>query len=107
MGPRIIVIKKGGHGSLLFHPDGNFAIPAYPVTQFIDPTGAGDSYAGALIGYLASANSTSFPTMKKAVAYATAVSSLTVESFSVDRLSGAGRKVIDQRYRALSALTRF
>lgn len=107
MGPRIIVIKKGGHGSLLFHPDGNFAIPAYPVTKFIDPTGAGDSYAGALIGYLASANSTSFPTMKKAVAYATAVSSLTVESFSVDRLSAAGHKVIDQRYRALSALTRF
>lgn len=107
MGPKIIVIKKGSHGSLLFHPDGFFAIPAYPVTKFIDPTGAGDSYAGALIGYLASVNSTDFAAMKKAVAYATAVSSLTVESFSVERLSAAGRKTIDQRYRALSALTKF
>src|SRR3954464_3316103 len=51
MGPRIIVLKKGEHGSLLFHRDGFFAIPAYPVTKFVDPTGAGDSYAGALIGY--------------------------------------------------------
>ena len=106
MGPRIIVIKKVG-------TDHSYSTPTatchsrLPGDKFIDPTGAGDSYAGALIGYLASANSTSFPTMKKAVAYATAVSSLTVESFSVDRLSAAGHKVIDQRYRALSALTRF
>jgi len=107
MGPRIVVIKKGGHGSVLFHPDGMFAIPAYPVEKFIDPTGAGDSYAGAIIGYLASRNRADFPTLKKAVAYATAVSSLTVESFSVNRLSTAGRATIDRRYRQLQALTRF
>ncbi len=107
LGPRCIVIKKGGHGSLLFHPDGFFAIPAYPVTKFVDPTGAGDSYAGALLGYLASVNRTDFAAMKKAVAYATAVSSLTVESFSVDRLSAAGRKTIDRRYQALRDLTQF
>jgi sugar/nucleoside kinase (ribokinase family) len=107
MGPRTVVIKKGGHGSLLFHPDGYFAVSAYPVTKFIDPTGAGDSYAGAMIGYLASVNRTDFAAMKKAVAYATAVSSLTVESFSVDRLSSAGRKTIDARYKELVEITRF
>lgn len=77
------------------------------MTKFVDPTGAGDSYAGALIGYLASVNRTDFAAMKKAVAYATAVSSLTVESFSVDRLSAAGRKTIDRRYQALRDLTQF
>ena len=107
MGPRMVVIKKGPHGSLLFHPDGYFAMSAYPVTKFVDPTGAGDSYAGALIGYLASVGRTDFAALKKGVAYATAVSSLTVESFSVKRLSAAGRKTIDRRYRELVALTRF
>ncbi len=106
MGPRIVVIKKGAHGSLLFHPGGYFAMSAYPVTKFVDPTGAGDSYAGALIGSLAAANRTDFTALKKAVAYATAVSSLTVESFSVNRLSGAGRATIDRRYRELVAMTR-
>ncbi|MBI5769914.1 MAG: sugar kinase [Verrucomicrobia bacterium] len=107
MGPRIVVIKKGAHGSLLFHPDGFFAIPAYPVTKFIDPTGAGDSYAGAMIGYLASVNRTDFAAMKKAVAYATAVSSLTVESFSVNRLSAGGRRSVDARFKELAANSRF
>ena len=107
MGPRIVVIKKGAHGSLLFHPNGYFAISAYPVTKFIDPTGAGDSYAGAIVGYLASVNRTDFAALKKAVAYATAVSSLTVESFSVDRLSTGGRKTIDARVKELERMTRF
>ena len=107
MGPRTVVIKKGAHGSLLFHADGYFAMSAYPVTKLVDPTGAGDSYAGALLGYLASVNRTDFAALKKAVAYATAVSSLTVESFSVDRLSAAGRKTIDARYRELEKITRF
>lgn len=106
MGPRSVVIKKGAHGSLLFHRDGYFAIPAYPVTKFVDPTGAGDSYAGALVGYLASVNRTDFAAMKKAVAYATAVSSLTVESFSVNRLSASGRPTIDARLKELVRITR-
>src|ERR1035437_295773 len=107
MGSHSVVIKKGGHGSLLFHRDGYFAIPAYPVTKIVDPTGAGDSYAGALIGYLASVNRTDFAALKKAVAYATAVSSLTVESFSVNRLSTAGRKTINARLQDLVRLSRF
>jgi len=107
MGPRIVVIKKGAHGSMLFHPEGLFAISAYPVSNFVDPTGAGDSYAGALLGSLAAANRTDFAALKQAVAYATAVSSLTVESFSVNSLSAAGRREIDTRFRKLRQLTRF
>ena len=107
MGPKSVVIKKGPHGSSLFHKDGYFAISAYPVPRLIDPTGAGDSYAGALIGYLASVNRTDFAALRKAVAYATAVSSLTVESFSVNRLSSAGRRTIDARFRELQAMARF
>ena len=106
-GPRSVVIKKGAHGSLLFHAGGYFAIPAYPVTKLVDPTGAGDSYAGAIIGYLASVDRTDFSALKKALAYATAVSSLTVESFSVNRLSAAGRRTIDARLRELVRITRF
>ena len=107
MGPRIVIVKKGSHGSLLFHPDGFFALPAYPVTRLTDPTGAGDSYAGALIGYLASVNRTDFASLKKAIAYATACASLTVESFGVNRLSAGGRRAIDARYRELERMTRF
>ena len=107
MGPRIVVIKKGEHGSALFHPEGLFAIPAFPIKKFVDPTGAGDSYAGALIGYLASVNRADFSALRRAVAYATAVSSLTVESFSVNRLSSAGRRTIEARFRELRTLTRF
>src|SRR5258708_13740 len=107
MGPKIVIIKKGSHGSLLFHPDGFFAISAYPVTKFADPTGAGDSYAGALIGYLASVNRSDFAPLKRAIAYATACASLTVESFSTDRLERAGRKAIDARLKELIALTQF
>jgi sugar/nucleoside kinase (ribokinase family) len=107
MGPRIVIVKKGSHGSLLFHPDGFFALPAYPVARLVDPTGAGDSYAGALIGYLASVNRTDFATLRKAIAYATACASLTVESFGVNRLSAAGRSAINLRYKDLVRITRF
>lgn len=107
MGPEIVIVKKGSHGSLLFHPDGFFALPAYPVTKLADPTGAGDSYAGALIGYLASVNRTDFGALKKAIAYATACASLTVESFSTDRLEKAGRSTIDKRLQELIAITKF
>ncbi len=105
MGPKIVIIKKGSHGSLLFHPQGFFAIPAYPVSKVIDPTGAGDSYAGALIGYLASVNKTDYKSLKTAIGYATACASLTVESFGTNRLSAAGRKEIDKRFKILKTVT--
>ncbi len=107
MGPKIVVIKKGANGAALFHTAGYFAIPAYPITKLVDPTGAGDSFAGAIIGYLAALNRTDFSALKRALAYATAVASLTVESFSVDRLSDAGKATIDQRYRTMIDITRF
>lgn len=107
MGPEIVVIKKGGNGAALFHPEGYFTLPAYPIDKLVDPTGAGDSFAGALTGYMAANNSNSFATLKKAMAFATATASLTVESFSVDRLSEAGRRTIDERYKALVEITRF
>jgi cytidine kinase len=107
MGPKIVVVKRGANGAVLFHPAGFFTIPAYPTAKLVDPTGAGDSFAGALVGYLAAVNRTDFAALKKAMAYATAVASLTVESFSVDRLSSAGRDTIDLRYRALINITRF
>ena len=104
MGPKVVVIKKGEHGSILFHPDGLFAYPAYPVTGVVDPTGAGDSYLGALVGYLASQDRTDFTALKKAILYATATASLTVESFSCDRLEQAGRDAIEGRYQELLQL---
>jgi sugar/nucleoside kinase (ribokinase family) len=104
MGPKTVVIKKGEHGSILFHSDGIFAFPAYPVTRVEDPTGAGDSYLGALVGFLASQDRTDFAALKKAIVYATATASLTVESFSCDRLEQAGREAIDRRYEELLQL---
>src|SRR5690606_6331501 len=71
MGPRMVLIKKGEHGSLLFHPDGLFAFPAYPVADLRDTTGAGDSYLGALIAHLAAENRHDLPALKHGIAYAT------------------------------------
>ncbi|BET65479.1 PfkB family carbohydrate kinase [Opitutales bacterium ASA1] len=107
LGPRIVLIKKGAHGSVLFHPEGLFALPAYPVERVADPTGAGDSYAGALVGALAAAGDVSIASMRRAVAYATVTASLTVESLGVDRLAEAGRAEIDRRCAELHRLTAF
>jgi cytidine kinase len=101
MGPSMVVIKKGEHGSLLFHPHGLFAFPAYPVEDLHDTTGAGDSYLGALIGQLAAENRTDLRALKHAIAYATATASLTVEAFGCRKLEEAGREAIDQRYQRL------
>jgi sugar/nucleoside kinase (ribokinase family) len=92
---------------MLFHGAGLFSIPAYPIERLVDPTGAGDSFAGAIIGFLASLHRSDFAALKRALAYATAVASLTVESFSVTRLSNAGRSTVDQRYRGMINYTRF
>jgi len=106
MGPRQVVIKKGSHGALLFTQDSLFAVPAYPVTELRDPTGAGDSFAGALLGYLAAVNDTSPAAMRRAMAYATVTASLTVEAFSCDRLESAGAAAIAGRYQELLAMVR-
>jgi sugar/nucleoside kinase (ribokinase family) len=104
MGPKTVIIKKGEHGAILFHEDGMFALPAYPVTELRDPTGAGDSFAGALIGRLASRNRSDFQAIKEAMVYATCTASLTVEAFGCDRLESAGVKVIKERSDTLHRL---
>jgi hypothetical protein len=101
---KTVIIKKGEHGAVLFHEEGLFMLPAYPVTELRDPTGAGDSFAGALLGYLASAGATDFATLKQAMVYGTAVASLTVEAFSTDRLAKAGCREIRARRKELLKL---
>jgi sugar/nucleoside kinase (ribokinase family) len=103
-GCKTVIIKKGEHGAVLFHEEGMFALPAYPVTELRDPTGAGDSFAGALLGYLAAAGTTDFATLKQAMVYGTAVASLTVEAFSTDRLAKAGCREIRARRKELLKL---
>jgi sugar/nucleoside kinase (ribokinase family) len=105
LGPRIVLIKKGPHGAVLFHPDGLFALPAYPVTRVVDPTGAGDSFAGALLGCLAAAGRTDLAALRRATAYATVTASLTVEALGVDRLESAGRAAIDARFTEIVRMT--
>ena len=104
MGPDSVIIKKGEHGAILFHEDGLFALPAYPVKQLHDPTGAGDSFAGALIGRLSSRNRSDFSAIKEAMLYATCTASLTVEAFGCDRLESAGKSEIEDRVSSLHRL---
>jgi len=105
-GARSVLVKKGEHGALLFHPEGMFAIPSYPVTALRDPTGAGDSFAGAFIGVLAALDRVDFAALRLAALYATAVASLTVESFSCDRLESAGIAEIEKRADEIRDMTR-
>jgi len=104
LGPETVIIKKGEHGAILFHKEGSFALPAYPVTELRDPTGAGDSFAGALIGRLASRNRTDFAAIKEAILYGTCTASLTVEAFGCDRLESAGASAIEERVAELKKL---
>lgn len=86
MGPRQVVIKKGEHGVLLFDGQQFFALPAFPLESVFDPTGAGDTFAGGMMGYLASTKDFSFENLKKAVAIGSVVASFTVEDFGLERL---------------------
>ncbi len=97
MGAKAVIIKKGEHGSMLFCDDGFFTMGTYPVRDLYDPTGAGDSYAGALIGYIASKGDASFETLKRAMLAAAATSSITVESFSCYKLEKSGMEEISRR----------
>ena len=104
MGPESVIVKKGEHGAILFHEDGMFALPAFPVTELRDPTGAGDSFAGALMGRLSSKNRYDFHSIKEAMVYATCTASLTVEAFGCDRLESAGVEAIKERTEKLLKL---
>ncbi len=97
MGPRFVVIKKGEHGAMFFSQHETYVLPAYPTERVIDPTGAGDSFAGGMMGYLASHGNFEPKTLKEAMAYGILVASYTVEDFSLDRLQNIGRADLDSR----------
>src|SRR3954464_9820024 len=86
MGPKYLIIKKGEHGALLFHENRVFFAPALPLEDVFDPTGAGDTFAGGFMGYLASTRDLSFENMKRAVIYGSAMASFCVEKFGAQRL---------------------
>ena len=96
-GPAKVVIKKGEHGVLVFDEGKFFPLPGYPLETVFDPTGAGDTFAGALMGYLAETRDLSFENLKRASAYGAVVASFTVEDFSLDRLRRLDRKQIEER----------
>ncbi|HLJ97787.1 MAG TPA: PfkB family carbohydrate kinase [Gemmataceae bacterium] len=97
MGPKFVILKKGEHGAMLISHDGVYVLPAYPTENVIDPTGAGDSFAGGILGYLASDGHLPPGRLRRAMAYGTVVASLTVEGFGLDRLRAARREEIDSR----------
>ena len=97
LGPKFVIIKKGEHGALFLSRSQTFVMPAFPVAEVIDPTGAGDSFAGGFMGYLASAGNSDMGSLKKAMAYGTVIASLAVEDFSLRRFQRTGRDEIDRR----------
>lgn len=107
LGPRAVVIKKGEHGALLFSRDGIFSAPGLPLEKVVDPTGAGDSFAGGFMGYLAQTGETDFPALKKAVIYGSVMASFNVEDFSLERLKTVSPGDIKERYRQFQALVDF
>ena len=107
MGPKYVVIKQGSHGSVLSGPRGLFLCPAYPLRAVVDPTGAGDSFAGAMMGYLAAAKGPVEQHIRRATIYGTAVASFCCEGFGLKCTSQLTRPRIEMRVRELEKLTRF
>jgi sugar/nucleoside kinase (ribokinase family) len=107
LGPTRAVIKKGEHGAALFAPGGIFALPAVPLERVVDPTGAGDSFAGGLLGSLAAEGECTDRAMRRAMALGSVLASLTVEDFGLERLRTASRREIAARYEELRHMTHF
>ena len=99
LGPRYVIVKKGEHGSMLVSRDEVYLLPAFPVCDVKDPTGAGDSFAGAFMGYLAHKGKPSPSAVKRAMLCGTVAASFTVEAFSLDRLGTLKRRALDRRVR--------
>ncbi len=107
LGPNIVVLKKGEHGCMLFQGENVFSAPAFPLRHVADPTGAGDTFAGGFMGYLAERDATDWATLCKAVIHGTVVASYTCEQFGPDRLTTLTRDEILRRYEAIKRLTHF
>ncbi len=104
LGPRFIVLKKGEHGAFLFGDDVHFSIPAYPVENVVDPTGAGDCFAGGFMGYLASVDNTQGQTLRRAMLFGTVTASFCVEGFSVEELESRDRSHVETRFNELLSI---
>lgn len=98
-GPRYVIIKKGEHGAILFTPDSVFFAPGYPLEEVFDPTGAGDAFAGGLMGFLAQCGRLDDADLRRAVVYGSAMGSFAVERFSVERFENLTAEEIDDRVR--------
>lgn len=107
MGPRFLVIKKGEHGALLFHQNNVFFAPALPLEDVFDPTGAGDTFAGGFIGYLASTRDISFDNMKRGIIYGSALASFCVEKFGNQRLQELTEAELQNRVQEFIDLVQF
>ena len=98
LGAKFCVLKKGEHGAMYFGDDGCYVLPAFPTDQVLDPTGAGDSFAGGMMGYLASQDATDPASIKRALVYGTLVASFNVEDFSLERMKQIERQALDERF---------
>lgn len=107
MGPKILIIKKGEHGALLFTENSVFSAPAYPLEQVFDPTGAGDTFAGGLMGWLAKTDDLSEKNLKLAVIWGSTMASLAVEKFSLDGIRDLSQERIKERFNEFKKLTHF
>ena len=107
MGPKYVIIKKGEHGALLFHDSKVFAIPALPLEEVFDPTGAGDTFAGGFAAYLAKKGKFDFETMKSALIVGSAMASFTVEKFGTERIQEVKESDMFSRLRQFKELTTF
>jgi len=107
LGPKYVVIKKGSHGSLLSGPKGYFICPAYPLRKVLDPTGAGDSFVGGMMGYLAAAKGGIEQNIRRAMIYGSVVASFCCEGFGLNQTTRTTRAQIETRVKELERLTRF
>jgi sugar/nucleoside kinase (ribokinase family) len=107
MGPEAVIIKKGEHGALLFSKNGHFSAPSYLLEQVVDPTGAGDTFAGGFIGYLAYTGDLSERNLRKATVYGSVMASFNIEDFSLKRLRTLSQEQISARYEEFKAIAFF
>lgn len=105
MGPKAVVVKRGEYGAMLFHRDAILAVPAYPLEQVFDPTGAGDSFAGGFMGYIAKAKKADHSSLRRAMVYGSVLGSFAVEKLGIERLRSLTKREVEARARALVRMT--
>ena len=106
-GPKALIVKRGEYGAALFTKDNYFAIPAYPLESVFDPTGAGDTFAGGFMGYLASQEDLDEPAMRRAMIFGSVMASFNVEEFGTERVRRLSQDEINERFRAFKQMTNF